>query len=49
MGWGICALFHGLGVFVFSNEKAIKERLIEKEYKREDEAIKEGDEAELLF
>jgi hypothetical protein len=34
MGWGIGLLFHGLGVFVFSKGKSIKERMIEKEMKK---------------
>jgi uncharacterized membrane protein len=35
MGWGIGVLFHGLGVFVFSRESAIKERMIRKEMEKE--------------
>jgi len=34
-GWGIGLLFHGLGVFVFTGEPAYKERMIEKEMKKE--------------
>ena len=34
MGWGIGLLVHGLGVFVFSKGKSIKERMIEKEMKK---------------
>ena len=34
MGWGIGLLFHGLGVFVFSKGESIKERMIEKEMKK---------------
>ncbi|NEX14928.1 MAG: hypothetical protein C1941_09595 [Prosthecochloris sp.] len=35
IGWGIGLLFHGLGVFVFTGEPAYKERMIEKEMKKE--------------
>lgn len=35
MGWGIGVLFHGLGVFVFSRESSIKERMIRKEMEKE--------------
>jgi hypothetical protein len=35
MGWGIGVLFHGLGVFVFSKESSIKERMIRKEMEKE--------------
>jgi hypothetical protein len=35
IGWGIGVLFHALGVFVFSGGSVIKERLIEKEMKKE--------------
>ena len=35
LGWGIGVLFHGLGVFVFSKESAIKERMIRKEMEKE--------------
>jgi hypothetical protein len=35
IGWGIGVFFHALGVFVFSGGGAIKERMIEKEMKRE--------------
>ncbi len=30
-GWGIGLLFHGLGVFVFSGFKNLKEKMIQKE------------------
>jgi len=35
IGWGIAVFFHALGVFVFSGGAAIKERMIEKEMKKE--------------
>jgi hypothetical protein len=35
IGWGIGVLFHGLGVFVFWRESAIKERMIRKEMEKE--------------
>lgn len=35
IGWGIGLFFHALGVFVFSGGSAIKEKLIEKEMKKE--------------
>jgi hypothetical protein len=35
MGWGIAVFFHGLGVFVFSGGSAVKERMIEKEIKKD--------------
>jgi hypothetical protein len=35
IGWGIGILFHALGVFVFSRGLSIKERMIEKEMKKE--------------
>jgi hypothetical protein len=35
IGWGIGLCFHALGVFVFSGGASIKERMIEKEMKRE--------------
>ena len=35
MGWGIGVFFHGLGVFVFSGGSAVKERMIEKEIKKD--------------
>jgi hypothetical protein len=31
MGWGIVTLFHGLGLFVFGDDSAFKEKMIEKE------------------
>jgi hypothetical protein len=35
IGWGIGIIFHALGVFVFSKGLSIKERMIEKEMKKE--------------
>ncbi|MGD2126641.1 MAG: 2TM domain-containing protein [Desulfobacteraceae bacterium] len=35
IGWGIGVLFHGLGVFVFSKGFSFKERMIEKELRKE--------------
>ena len=35
IGWGIGVLFHALSVFVFSGGSAIKEKMIEKEMKKE--------------
>ncbi len=37
LGWGIGLFFHGMSVFVFSGRKlkGIKEKMIEKEIKRE--------------
>lgn len=35
IGWGIGLIFHALGVFFFSNGSIIKERLIEKEMKKQ--------------
>ncbi len=35
IGWGIGLLFHALGVFAFSKGLSIKERMIEKELKKE--------------
>ena len=35
IGWGIGLLFHALGVFTFSKGLSIKERMIEKELKKE--------------
>jgi hypothetical protein len=37
-GWGIGLFFHGMGVFVFTGKSAIRERMIEKEMKREEGA-----------
>jgi hypothetical protein len=34
LGWGIGLLFHGLRVFVFSKESAVKERMIRKEMEK---------------
>lgn len=34
-GWGIGLFFHGMGVFVFTGGDAMKEKMIEKEMKRE--------------
>jgi hypothetical protein len=36
-GWGIGVLFHGLSVFIFSGSqiKAVKEKMIEEEMKKE--------------
>ncbi len=34
IGWGIGLFFHGMGVFFFSGGSRIKERMIEKELKR---------------
>lgn len=34
-GWGIGLFFHGMGVFFFSEGSRIKERMIEKEMRRE--------------
>ena len=42
MGWGIGVFFHGMGVFVFSGRSAIKERMIEKEMKKEAARKREG-------
>lgn len=35
IGWGIGLFFHALGVFVFSQGLAFKERMIEREMKKE--------------
>ncbi len=37
LGWGIGLFFHGMSIFVFSGKKlkGIKEKMIEKEIKRE--------------
>jgi hypothetical protein len=35
IGWGIGVIFHALGVFFLSGGSAIKERLIEKEMKKQ--------------
>ncbi len=35
IGWGIGLLFHAVGVFAFSKGLSIKERMIEKELKKE--------------
>jgi hypothetical protein len=35
IGWSIGIFFHGLGVFVFSGGSALKERMIEKEMKKD--------------
>jgi len=35
IGWGIGVFFHALGTFVFSGGSVIKERMIEKEMKKE--------------
>ncbi len=35
IGWGIGVLFHALGVFAFTEPSSIKERMIEKEMKKE--------------
>ena len=37
LGWGIGLFFHGMSIFVFSGEKfkGIKEKMIEKEMKRD--------------
>jgi len=35
IGWGIGVFFHAMGVFVFSGGSALKERMIEKEMKKE--------------
>ena len=35
IGWGIGVIFHGIGVFVLSGGSNIKERLIEKEMKKQ--------------
>lgn len=35
IGWGIGLLFHGIGAFVFTGEPAYKEKMIEKEMKKE--------------
>ncbi len=39
LGWGIGVLFHGLAVFVFSGSqfKAVKEKMIEEEMKKNSE------------
>ncbi|APE31905.1 hypothetical protein BOX17_13645 [Halomonas aestuarii] len=34
IGWGIGVLLHGLGVFAFPGESAIKERMIKREMKK---------------
>ena len=36
IGWGIGVLFHGLGVFVFGEGTAIRERMIDAERKKEE-------------
>ncbi len=36
IGWGIGLFFHAMGVFVFSRGRSIKERMIEKEMKKEE-------------
>lgn len=35
MGWGIGLLLHGLRVFVFSGNKSLTEKMIEKEMKKD--------------
>jgi bacteriorhodopsin len=35
IGWGIGIFFHALGVFAFTERSSIKERMIEKEMKKE--------------
>ena len=35
IGWGIGVFFHALGVFAFTGRSSIKERMIEKEMKKE--------------
>ena len=35
IGWGIGVIFHGLGVFFLTSGAGIKERLIEKEMKKQ--------------
>jgi 2TM domain len=35
IGWGIGVFFHALGTFVFSGGSVIKERMIEREMKKE--------------
>ena len=35
LGWGIGLFFHGMGVFVFSGGDSVKEKMIEKEMKKE--------------
>jgi len=35
-GWGIGVIFHALAVFIFCGGSAIKEKMIEKEMKKED-------------
>ena len=35
IGWGIGVFFHGIGTFFFSGRSVIKERMIEKEMKKE--------------
>ena len=35
IGWGIGVFFHAIGTFVFSGRSVIKERMIEKEMKKE--------------
>lgn len=35
MGWGIGLFFHAVGVFLFSAGSSIKERMIDKEMKRD--------------
>jgi hypothetical protein len=35
MGWGVGVLFHAMGVFVFSKQSSIKERMIRKEMEKE--------------
>ena len=39
IGWGIGVFFHALGVFAFTEGSSIKDRMIEKEIKKE--ALKE--------
>ena len=36
IGWGVGVFFHALGVFVFPGGSAIKERMVQKEMKKED-------------
>ena len=35
IGWGIGLLFHGMRVFAFTGEQAYKEKMIEKEMKKD--------------
>jgi len=35
VGWGIGLFFHGMGVFVFAEKSAIRERMIEKEMNKD--------------